>query len=837
MNNIDPGKDFKIAWEVRGVKAALSNPVHGAFIKEGVITPLFNQGGVLDAIDNAVVVGVGDKKGELKTKIDAAIRLNDLEKQQIVRLKFSATGVDARLSGFNLAHDAGPGPDKLFKEYTLVLTPGSVLDAAKRDKTHKPQMDGLAARSTINQAMLAQIGMQDALESIEYGGQAGGKYNFVFNTKIPGFARIEVEFDRQNYLQTALRNVGGTAFPAGLDLFAGNPDKNKFVDNHWNGGAPTPMNLAIILLLTLMKELGDTLQVIWLKGLLGPLGASADTTAICTHDTVVWLRAIINEVSCVFTEGNTSTFYPVAASEAQKVAAKTIIKQKLVDELVDHNSQVVRSIRLFRAKLSDPSTTFYDMQLDAAAIVDINMILTCLEAHIVRTSNDIITRSRIIPAEAIRKFVVSHKMKSPFHVIDRKTDVRHYTSFKMFLPLVIGENKIVFRPDQIYNAIKGGRRINVVAVLGEVPCLAALGRPALGPIAFGPFPAVGGRRKNKPMKGGAPPLSDQAEFDACINNNISSPGFISYFVINFVPEFMFIGYAYAKALEYPNFEKFDVLFRYDTGVIVNSHFGDLLNNNTFDTYPVVDQAQIDAYNNLMIELSCIIVASVMSLPINNPSLVIYDVFDQHTDWFITAAARYLTQSPPYPQIIQGILEDFIHPENASINGENNGGENEGENGANNENNAANNENNAADPGNAQGDIHWAAIEIYKDLYDAELSLCNLNRRNIMIPQEYIQIIRPAYVSTRAYTKKYKPLGKMPKKTAARRGKNVTTMLGARGKNSTTMLGARGKNSTTMLGARGKYSSTRGKGFRFGMSGMSGLSGFGTRRAAKNKFTP
>lgn len=789
MNNIDPGKDFKIGWESGGVKRALSNPIHGAFIKESVITTLFNQGGILTANDNAVVVGVGDKKDELKTKIDAAIRLNDLEKQQIIRLKFSATGVDERLSGFNLAHDAGPGPDKLFKEYTLVLTPGSILDAASRDKTHQPQMDGLARPSTINQAILAQIGMQDALESIEYRGQAGGRYNFVFNTKIRGFTKIEVDFNNRNYSQTALRNAtaGGPPFPAGLDLFAGNPDKNEFVDTHWNVGAPTPMNLAIILLITLMKELGDTLQVIWLKALLVDLGASADTTAICTHDTVVWLRAIINEVSCVFTEGNTSTFYPVAASEAQKIAAKTIIKQKLVDELVNNNSEVVKSIRLFIAKLGDPSTTFYDMPLDAVARVDLNTILTCLEAHIVRTSRDITTRARIIPvgdSDAIRNFVVSHKMKSPFHVIDRKTDVRHYTSFKTFLPLVIGENKIVFRPEQVYTALKGRRRINIAAVLGEVPC----------PAALGPAPAIGGGRKKKPMKGGAAPLSDKGDFDACITNNINSPGFVSYFIINFIPEFMFIGYAYAKAIQYPNFEKFDVLFRYDTGVFINSHFGDLLSNNTFDTYPVVDQAQIDACNNLMIELSCIVLASALSLRNNNPSLAIYDISDPHLDWFILAAGTYLSQSPAHSQLIQDILADFSPPGNMSSNGENNGGEN------------------GADPGNPQGDIHWDAIEIYKDLYDAELSLCILNRRNTMIPQEYIQIIRPVYVLNRRYAEKSKTLRKMPKKTAVRKGRA----------------------STRRLNMRGNHSTARGRGFRFGMSG---LSGFGTRRPVRNNLVP
>jgi len=778
MNNIDPGKDFKIGWESGGVKRALSNPIHGAFIKDRVIATLFNQGGLLTANDNAVVVGVGDKKGELKAKIDAAIRLNDLEKQQIVRLKFSATGVDERLSGFNLAHDAGPGPDKLFKDYTLVLTPGSILDAASRDKTHRPQMDGLATPSTINQAILAQIGMQDALESIEYGGQTGGKYSFVFNTKIPGFTRIEVEFNSQNYSQTALRNAtaGGPPFPAGLDLFAGNPTKNEFVHDRWNGGAPTQMNLAIILLITLMKELGDTLQVIWLKALLGPLGASADTTAICTHDTVVWLRAIINEVSCVFTEGNTSTFYPVAASEAQKLAAKAIIKQKLVDELVNNNSEVVRSISSFIVKLGDPYTTFYDMPLDAVARGDLTMILRCLEAYILGVSRDIKTRARLLPAgdsDAIRNFVVSHKMKSPFHVIDRKTDVRHYTSFKTLLPLVIGENKIVFRPEQIYSALRAGRRIDIAFVLGDVPCPAALG-PAAPPFIF----ARGGGKKKKSMKGGAPPLSDIGEFDACIDNNITSPGFISYFIINFIPEFMFIGYAYAKAMQYDNFEKFDVLFKYDTGIFVNSHFGDLLSNNTFDTYPVVDRDQIDACENLMIELSCIVIASYINFQNNPPSLAMYDVIDTHTSWIIIAAGKYLSQSPVYIQLIQALLGQLNNPEN-----------------------------NAAD-------IHWNAVEIYKDLYDVELDLCILNMRDTIIPQTQPLVIEPAAArkANRRTTNRSKPRNK---------------------KNSVVWQQKHTPNNSTRRIAREKTLNRRRT-----VGRLSGLSGFGVPRTpVRSSFVP
>ena len=180
INCIDPGKDAMISFPGGGLDAG-----HSEFLKTLVIRPLFNLDALTQADQNSVV-GVGDKKGVLKSRIDSVIRLNNLEKQQISRLKFSDTGFDGRMEGMNLAHDAGVGPGKLFKNYTLVLTPGSVLDPASRDQTHEPKIDGLTEESKLSEDLIDDIDMRNILTGIKYDGKQGGQYNFTVETRIPG---------------------------------------------------------------------------------------------------------------------------------------------------------------------------------------------------------------------------------------------------------------------------------------------------------------------------------------------------------------------------------------------------------------------------------------------------------------------------------------------------------------------------------------------------------------------------------------------------------------------------------------------------------------------------
>ena len=185
INCIDPGKDAGVK------KGGLTNPVHGEFLKELVLEPLFKLS-ELDPADQDLIVGVGDKKGDLKQKIDSAIRLKDLDNQCITRVKTSDTGFDPRTEGYYLAHDAGPRPAKLSSDYTLVLTPASVLDPAPRDNKHEPKVNGLAESSEISSGVLDNIAM-NILKSIKFS-YTGGQYKFTLKTEIPGYENVDLIF-------------------------------------------------------------------------------------------------------------------------------------------------------------------------------------------------------------------------------------------------------------------------------------------------------------------------------------------------------------------------------------------------------------------------------------------------------------------------------------------------------------------------------------------------------------------------------------------------------------------------------------------------------------------
>ena len=430
INCFDIGKDNTIGFP--GGK--LSNAVHGDYIKNDIIGLLFELAR-LPAADFARVQGVGDRKENLKAKIDASFRLNNLETQQVIRPEFSASGGDYRSEGLTVAHDAGVGAKKLFKRYRNLVTPASILDPAQRDKNNHPELVGaLNNPSTIDINLIRQLNMEKCLTEIRFIGRAGGQYTFEFDTKIPRYTRLEVKFDSNSFNETSIRNItpGGPAFRQPFSLFAGNPFKNGYIFNEWarSGGAPPPNETHLIALLTLMKELGDTLQVMWLLLFIRTpeMALAPERTAICTIDIPLWLRAIVNGVSCILTHGEVTTFYPVAGSEAQELAARTTLKTQLVNQLNNSHQDALNTVQLFITKLErGEELTFHDRPIVEPIRGELLSMLKCVLKHVTTVSRDVIRTAGLIQPgdiDGVREYVTNNMMRAPFTVANLKSDIK-----------------------------------------------------------------------------------------------------------------------------------------------------------------------------------------------------------------------------------------------------------------------------------------------------------------------------------------------------------------------------------------------------------------------------
>lgn len=695
INNIDPGKDFHAG-------SILTNPVHGKFIKNNLIAPLFNLE-ALPPADQTEVGGVADKKEFLEKKIKSAISLQDFNKEEIFRLSFDANGTDQRMEGYNIAHDSGATPERLCKNCTYVLTPGSVLDPAYRLKKASGKGDGLAKGSTLNHSVLGNIGLDSALTSVEFLDPTKGQYTFRFKTTIPGFKEVEVVFDKK-FDEISSNNKGGEDFSDDFKIFVGgNPAKNKFIRDHWNNGKPTSRNLGLMKLLTLAKELGDTLQVIWLKEQIKPLGLAVDETFIATGDTVVWLRALLNGVSCIHTDGYGVThLYRIPGTEAQKLVGQVMRKDTIIRQLSSNHAGVIASLDLFLKKLNYNNTMFQGKEMhygdknDNSAILDIAIIVRSVLKYIKAVSADILKTVNRMAAgnlKAIDNYVEAHTMKSPFKIHKDKYEITH-GSFDFFLPNVKGESKIRFRPNLITGSLgKKNKRIDIEAVLGDIPREKQEG----GSLKASSLKVENSKSRSRDKLS---PVSIKEHFLKCLETNIKSPGFLPYFVGLYILELLFIGYSYAKAIDYPNYEKFEALFVNDNAIFIGKHFGKMYDL-TFEIYPTTDAARIKKYDELMMELLCIIAVSVSKV---QAGMTIYDVAYDDIHWFCQFVQDGLKGNPKLNEI--AVLFDGV--ENA----------------------------------------HWGAMDVYQELFDAEFALTILNERTEKTPQQYAKEHAPSVESIR-----------------------------------------------------------------------------------------
>ena len=233
---------------------------------------------------------------------------------------FSPSGASHHHNNIFIVQDNGSL--EIANKPTLLIIPGSVIDPAGKTKTVDATLTGILNLIQHpyhpNYNTLPETYMRSVMPRVNHAYPISNLINMTYNANtytlnLPtSIGNITDTFN--SAFKSDKSMVGPTRFTP--SFFAGNPLKNiqiqELLKNH------TPHDwLNIVKRYILCKELGDTLQVIWLKHIfdvnqrgLGPIPPptfSQVNTIVASTDKVVLYRCIVNGVGCIHTTLPTST--------------------------------------------------------------------------------------------------------------------------------------------------------------------------------------------------------------------------------------------------------------------------------------------------------------------------------------------------------------------------------------------------------------------------------------------------------------------------------------------------------------------------------------------------
>lgn len=367
LNLLDPPKDL-------GVDGTLTNDTHGPRLKE-IIQELFWPS--TPPPRPAGFKGVGDTKNAIKNTLGAEgiqgkpfseYIANKASKLRILRETHS-TGEDGRPSGLYISQDSGPGVDKLVKGAHIIITPGTIMDPASKTKVASVGDDFdvtnfvIAGKYTsLPTEYVEKLSMNTIITGAITMVNASPNYHVTIPYKFGDAATDNGTIDA--YLKHSdFKKATDVGANDDGDFFLGNDTKNTFIASNYL--KLTEKNK--IKKYILVKELGDTLQVSWLKYIIttsddaktaletAGAGATAaqrtgatnnpytsDKTAIITGDTIVWYRSMVNKVPVFLTWKGETNFWRASDNDAFMIAA---FKKTIREQLITDNQCVIDIIK------------------------------------------------------------------------------------------------------------------------------------------------------------------------------------------------------------------------------------------------------------------------------------------------------------------------------------------------------------------------------------------------------------------------------------------------------------------------------------------------------------
>jgi hypothetical protein len=355
LNLLDPPKDL-------GIDGNLTETKHGKALTPILKSLFWPEGsGALPEDFKAV----GDTKNAIKKNLGAegfegkpltSYIVNKANKLRILRATQS-TGSDGLPTGLYISQDSGPGVEKLVKNAHIIITPGTIMDPASKTKENAYDYD--VTNVVISGPDAFRTLPSDYIDTMNIGVLTGPiqmtSEGSTYRVKIPyNFGPAATNTGEINALlkHSTFKKATGEADSDDGDFFQGNDKKNTFIASKIKGeGAAATVEADAVIPIKkyiLVKELGDTLQVIWLKYVIDQSDTAADLpykrdiTAIITGDTVVWYRAIVNKVPVILTYMGETNYWGAGDNEEVMIAA---FKKTIRDQLITDNQCVIDIIK------------------------------------------------------------------------------------------------------------------------------------------------------------------------------------------------------------------------------------------------------------------------------------------------------------------------------------------------------------------------------------------------------------------------------------------------------------------------------------------------------------
>jgi hypothetical protein len=382
-----------------------------------------NRQTVNNTLPNWVSVGAKSNKILEALTVIYGTNLATLNHVGIVREKHSS-GHSSRPSELNVMQDCGPVD--VVANPILTITPGSVIDPAGKTKVTAVNLIDNAAEGasvlTLDMKYIQLLALNKCIT-----------------------APITVSIDDKDYkvtIPTILTTINGgiiiayfskSSFLPNLGrghskYFQGNPIKNETIDQLIASGNTTAINDEICAYI-LMKELGDTLQVIWINKLFDENATyTKNNTTIITSDAVVKYRSIINSVPVIFSEKNKTTYIcPADTDMINKAFINTIAR-----ELYAHNASIIKVIdNVIKAKPSVGNTWLGNTWRNSQHINTAILILEHYRQKLIIMHDETkLTMPRFTSVDDAKGYISEKRFNCPFIIkLDGIKIVQTFTSF------------------------------------------------------------------------------------------------------------------------------------------------------------------------------------------------------------------------------------------------------------------------------------------------------------------------------------------------------------------------------------------------------------------------
>jgi len=368
INLIDPPKDLKILGTNNENLSKYNERL------KRILTDMFLGISANDAERNTKITrlgienftysnykGVGDDKDRIIRKIDDVYTLiESSRKVRLVREKHSSghNPVADLPNGYFVAQDCG-SPDVVVNP-KIVHTPGSILDPAGKTKGSDVAitLEATGNPSWFNYNSNYNILPKAYLDQIGMGSIITGNIEAV-KTNNPVLYKIVIPTIFGNIL-TGFNTTTFKPVSDNFIYFEGNATKNAAIYDEFAAKDPSSNSTNDeVKLYILIKELGDTLQAIWLNYIFtlnkdgGQTVMKRENTLMLSWDTVVCYRCIVNNIGVIYTNKGITTMYLPNTAASEKLLRDNFMNTIRL-ELLSANKSILQVIDNVRSTIPDP---------------------------------------------------------------------------------------------------------------------------------------------------------------------------------------------------------------------------------------------------------------------------------------------------------------------------------------------------------------------------------------------------------------------------------------------------------------------------------------------------